>query len=194
MFSACINFCEIFSNLFSKLNSLFLFICPFLDNLSISVCVLKSVMMFMFFKTTSEMRSSHFSVILNIIIIFFHFNHVQLQCLKKCPGNYLQALKAIPRTLRMMWVNYPPMSIWFQHTHWYTGQHAFPKTREKWNVHSNFGTLQCFAAVTFRYVHSYQSFLWNHAASARVQKHGMLLYFVLLNFTSLQKFIHCLNV
>ncbi|GAY44694.1 hypothetical protein CUMW_083820 [Citrus unshiu] len=47
-----------------------------------------------------------------------------LQCLKKCPGNYLQALKAIPRTLRMM------------------------------------------------YVHSYQSFLWNHAASARVQKHG----------------------
>nr|POE81984.1 pseudouridylate synthase 7 like [Quercus suber] len=25
-----------------------------------------------------------------------------LQCLKKCPGNYLQALKAVPRTLRMM--------------------------------------------------------------------------------------------
>ncbi|KAG8648140.1 hypothetical protein MANES_09G154600v8 [Manihot esculenta] len=47
-----------------------------------------------------------------------------LQCLKKCPGNYLQALKAIPRTLRMM------------------------------------------------YVHSYQSYLWNHAASARVQKYG----------------------
>ncbi|PSS26725.1 Multisubstrate pseudouridine synthase [Actinidia chinensis var. chinensis] len=47
-----------------------------------------------------------------------------LQCLKKCPGNYLQALKAIPRTLRMM------------------------------------------------YVHSYQSYLWNHAASMRVQKHG----------------------
>ncbi|KAI3875172.1 hypothetical protein MKX03_032976, partial [Papaver bracteatum] len=48
-----------------------------------------------------------------------------LQCLKKCPGNYLQALKAIPRTLRMM------------------------------------------------YVHSYQSYLWNHAASIRVQKHGI---------------------
>lgn len=48
-----------------------------------------------------------------------------LQCLKKCPGNYLQALKAIPRTLRMM------------------------------------------------YVHSYQSFLWNHAASMRVQKYGI---------------------
>ncbi|KAF3327559.1 multisubstrate pseudouridine synthase 7 isoform X1 [Carex littledalei] len=48
-----------------------------------------------------------------------------LQCLKKCPGNYLQALKAIPRTLRMM------------------------------------------------YVHSYQSYLWNHAASLRVQKYGM---------------------
>lgn len=48
-----------------------------------------------------------------------------LQCLKKCPGNYLQALKAIPRTLRMM------------------------------------------------YVHSYQSYLWNHAASMRVQKHGI---------------------
>lgn len=48
-----------------------------------------------------------------------------LQCMKKCPGNYLQALKAIPRTLRMM------------------------------------------------YVHSYQSYLWNHAASTRVQKHGI---------------------
>ncbi|XP_068634278.1 multisubstrate pseudouridine synthase 7 [Aristolochia californica] len=48
-----------------------------------------------------------------------------LQCLKKCPGNYLQALKAIPRTLRMM------------------------------------------------YVHSYQSYLWNHAASIRVQKFGI---------------------
>ncbi|XP_071703499.1 multisubstrate pseudouridine synthase 7 isoform X2 [Rutidosis leptorrhynchoides] len=47
-----------------------------------------------------------------------------LQCLKKCPGNYLQALKSVPRTLRMM------------------------------------------------YVHSYQSFLWNHAASIRVQKYG----------------------
>ncbi|KAL5712506.1 tRNA pseudouridine(13) synthase [Ranunculus cassubicifolius] len=47
-----------------------------------------------------------------------------LQCLKKSPGNYLQALKAIPRTLRMM------------------------------------------------YVHSYQSYLWNHAASTRVQKQG----------------------
>ncbi|KAJ9185855.1 hypothetical protein P3X46_005442 [Hevea brasiliensis] len=48
-----------------------------------------------------------------------------LQCLKKCPGNYLLALKAIPRTLRMM------------------------------------------------YVHSYQSYLWNHAASVRVQKYGI---------------------
>ncbi|XP_043718113.1 multisubstrate pseudouridine synthase 7 [Telopea speciosissima] len=48
-----------------------------------------------------------------------------LQCLKKCPGNYLQALKSIPRTLRMM------------------------------------------------YVHSYQSYLWNHAASVRLQKHGI---------------------
>ncbi|XP_049932153.1 multisubstrate pseudouridine synthase 7 [Nymphaea colorata] len=47
-----------------------------------------------------------------------------LQGLKKCPGNYLQALKTIPRTMRMM------------------------------------------------YVHSYQSYLWNHAASLRVQKHG----------------------
>ncbi|WKA03129.1 hypothetical protein VitviT2T_021258 [Vitis vinifera] len=47
-----------------------------------------------------------------------------LQCLKKYPGNYLQALKAIPRTLRMM------------------------------------------------YVHSYQSYLWNHAASMRVQNYG----------------------
>lgn len=47
-----------------------------------------------------------------------------LQCLKKHPGNYVQAVKAVPRTLRMM------------------------------------------------YVHSYQSYLWNHAASIRVQKHG----------------------
>lgn len=47
-----------------------------------------------------------------------------LQCLKKSPGNYQQALKAIPRTLRMM------------------------------------------------YVHSYQSYLWNSAASFRVQKYG----------------------
>ncbi|RXH82413.1 hypothetical protein DVH24_036754 [Malus domestica] len=47
-----------------------------------------------------------------------------LQCLKKCPGNYLQALRAFPRTLRMM------------------------------------------------YVHSYQSYLWNHAASVRVKKYG----------------------
>ncbi|KAJ0625212.1 putative tRNA pseudouridine(13) synthase [Helianthus annuus] len=44
--------------------------------------------------------------------------------LKKSPGNYLQAMKAVPRTLRMM------------------------------------------------YVHSYQSYLWNHAASMRVQKYG----------------------
>ncbi|CAI0384143.1 unnamed protein product [Linum tenue] len=47
-----------------------------------------------------------------------------LQCLKKAPGNYSQAMKAIPRTLRMM------------------------------------------------YVHSYQSYLWNHAASLRFQKYG----------------------
>ncbi|XP_020212407.1 multisubstrate pseudouridine synthase 7 [Cajanus cajan] len=47
-----------------------------------------------------------------------------LQTLKMSPGNYLQALKSIPRTLRML------------------------------------------------YVHSYQSYLWNHAASKRVQKYG----------------------
>ncbi|XP_042059815.1 multisubstrate pseudouridine synthase 7-like [Salvia splendens] len=47
-----------------------------------------------------------------------------LQCFQKCPGNYLQALLAIPRTLRMM------------------------------------------------FVHSYQSYLWNHAASMRVQNYG----------------------
>ncbi|XP_028549259.1 multisubstrate pseudouridine synthase 7 [Dendrobium catenatum] len=47
-----------------------------------------------------------------------------IQCLKNCPGNYLQALQGIPRTLRLM------------------------------------------------YVHSYQSYLWNHAASMRVRKHG----------------------
>ncbi|KAL6515196.1 hypothetical protein OROHE_018828 [Orobanche hederae] len=48
-----------------------------------------------------------------------------LHCLQKCPGNYLQALSAIPRTLRMM------------------------------------------------FVHSYQSYLWNHAASMRLQKYGI---------------------
>lgn len=47
-----------------------------------------------------------------------------LQTLKTSPGNYVQALKSIPRTLRML------------------------------------------------YVHSYQSYLWNHAASKRVQKYG----------------------
>lgn len=47
-----------------------------------------------------------------------------LQCLRKYPGNYLQALQAIPRTLRMM------------------------------------------------YVHSYQSYLWNHTTSLRVQTYG----------------------
>ncbi|KAF8679193.1 hypothetical protein HU200_045961 [Digitaria exilis] len=44
--------------------------------------------------------------------------------LKKFPGNYLQALMAIPRTMRLMYVN------------------------------------------------SYQSYLWNHAASMRVKKYG----------------------
>ncbi|KAI4369435.1 hypothetical protein MLD38_017873 [Melastoma candidum] len=53
-----------------------------------------------------------------------------LQCLKKHPGNQLQALKAIPRTLRMM------------------------------------------------YVHSYESYLWNHAASVRVKKYGANQVFV----------------
>ncbi|XP_073028027.1 multisubstrate pseudouridine synthase 7-like isoform X1 [Primulina eburnea] len=48
-----------------------------------------------------------------------------LHCFQKSPGNYLQALLAIPRTLRMM------------------------------------------------FVHSYQSYLWNHAASIRVQKYGV---------------------
>ncbi|KAG8391024.1 hypothetical protein BUALT_Bualt01G0145000 [Buddleja alternifolia] len=48
-----------------------------------------------------------------------------LHCFQKSPGNYLQALLAIPRTLRMM------------------------------------------------FVHSYQSYLWNHAASMRVQKYGL---------------------
>ncbi|KAK7332884.1 hypothetical protein VNO80_29640 [Phaseolus coccineus] len=47
-----------------------------------------------------------------------------LQSLKTSPGNYLQALKSIPRTLRLL------------------------------------------------YIHSYQSYLWNHAASKRVQKYG----------------------
>lgn len=47
-----------------------------------------------------------------------------LKSLKQNPGNYLQALKSIPRTLRMM------------------------------------------------YVHSYQSYLWNNAASTRVKKYG----------------------
>ncbi|RXI01971.1 hypothetical protein DVH24_015320 [Malus domestica] len=35
-----------------------------------------------------------------------------LQCLKKCPGNYLQALKAIPRTLRMMYVHSYQSYLW----------------------------------------------------------------------------------
>ncbi|WJX85532.1 tRNA pseudouridine(13) synthase [Trifolium repens] len=58
---------------------------------------------------------------------FPHFlvaENAVLKSLKQFPGNYLQALKSIPRTLRMM------------------------------------------------YVHSYQSYLWNNAASTRVQKYG----------------------
>lgn len=39
-----------------------------------------------------------------VVCYWFRFPSLQLQCLKKCPGNYLQALKAIPRTLRMMYV------------------------------------------------------------------------------------------
>ncbi|URD96359.1 tRNA pseudouridine synthase D (TruD) [Musa troglodytarum] len=34
---------------------------------------------------------------------FINYYGLQLQCLKKSPGNYLQALKAIPRTLRMIY-------------------------------------------------------------------------------------------
>ncbi|XP_071936792.1 multisubstrate pseudouridine synthase 7-like isoform X2 [Coffea arabica] len=56
---------------------------------------------------------------------FINYFGLQLQRLKRSPGNYLQALKSIPRTLRMM------------------------------------------------YIHSYQSYLWNHAASMRVQKYGI---------------------
>ena len=33
--------------------------------------------------------------------------------------------------------------------------------------------LICSFDYLFRYVHSYQSYLWNHAASIRVQKYGM---------------------
>ncbi|XP_057414933.1 uncharacterized protein LOC130732229 [Lotus japonicus] len=60
-----------------------------------------------------------------------------LQSLKKCPGNCLQALKAIPRSLRMM------------------------------------------------YVHSYQSYLWNHAASTRVQKYGNVIFNSFLDLLAL---------
>ncbi|CAL9088163.1 unnamed protein product [Musa textilis] len=62
---------------------------------------------------------------ISVLLVSCFFILDTLQCLKKSPGNYLQALKAIPRTLRMM------------------------------------------------YVHSYQSYLWNHAASMRVQKYGI---------------------
>ncbi|CAN6219628.1 unnamed protein product [Urochloa humidicola] len=55
----------------------------------------------------------------------FMLERAMLQHLKKYPGNYLQALMAIPKTLRLM------------------------------------------------YVHSYQSYLWNHAASMRVEKYGI---------------------
>lgn len=44
----------------------------------------------------------------------------------------------------------------------------------KLQINFGFQHLQCFAALFFRYIHSYQSYLWNHAASLRVQKYGML--------------------
>ncbi|RCV14140.1 hypothetical protein SETIT_2G402100v2 [Setaria italica] len=56
---------------------------------------------------------------------YLTMERAMLQRLKKYPGNYLQALMAIPKTLRLM------------------------------------------------YVHSYQSYLWNHAASMRVEKYGI---------------------
>lgn len=72
-----------------------------------------------------------------------------LHCFQKSPGNYLQALLAIPRTLRMM------------------------------------------------FVHSYQSYLWNHAASIRVQKYGVhqivlgdLVYCKDVNAEDKTKFLH----
>ncbi|PPR91576.1 hypothetical protein GOBAR_AA29111 [Gossypium barbadense] len=65
-----------------------------------------------------------------------------LQCLKKSPGNYLQALKAIPRTLRMIAIA------------------IFLEACLVWEF------------TVYMYVHSYQSYLWNHAASVRVKKYG----------------------
>lgn len=42
--------------------------------------------------------------------------------------------------------------------------------------------------LLFRYVHSYQSYLWNHAASMRVQKHG-LRYSTSINYFSVYMLI-----
>lgn len=51
-------------------------------------------------------------MIYEIITMFLSPNLLQLQTLKTSPGNYLQALKSIPRTLRMLWV----IIIWW---YWY---------------------------------------------------------------------------
>lgn len=51
-------------------------------------------------------------MIYEVITMFLSPNLLQLQTLKTSPGNYLQALKSIPRTLRMLWV----IIIWW---YWY---------------------------------------------------------------------------
>uniref|UniRef100_A0A803KPS8 TRUD domain-containing protein n=1 Tax=Chenopodium quinoa TaxID=63459 RepID=A0A803KPS8_CHEQI len=83
-----------------------------------------------------------------------------LLCLKKSPGNYQQALKAIPRTMRMIQLGLFILS-----------KASFIKPGSGTSVEIYEHKVVSILAV-FLYVHSYQSYLWNHAASVRLQKYG----------------------
>ncbi|RVW95945.1 Pseudouridylate synthase 7-like [Vitis vinifera] len=94
-----------------------------------------------------------------------HPLHLELQCLKKYPGNCLQALKAIPRTLRMMKED---TIVQGKHLELYS-PFGFRALSYLEGVINGF---QVQVTGGAEYVHSYQSYLWNHAASMRVQKYG----------------------
>ena len=71
------------------------------------------------------------------------------------------------------------LSLFLSHTYTHTHIGTQMKRGEriiKLQIYFGFQLLQCFSALLFRYVHSYQSYLWNHAASLRAQKYGMLSF------------------
>ncbi|KAH9611437.1 hypothetical protein KSS87_000168 [Heliosperma pusillum] len=112
-----------------------------------------------------------------------------LHSLKKCPGDYLQALKVIPRTLRMIrgfdsfdnilqfidsGSTSPFLSVIRRYVMSFFQNKVFEMTCQlKSQFYRWKATKLMFKTPTWLkgYVHSYQSFLWNHAASVRVQKY-----------------------